>query len=107
MITMPAPTAEETIVTPDGLSLHVERFVPPAPPSGAVVIVHGFSTHSGNYRHVAQACARAGLAATLFDCRGHGESQGRRGHVDRFSDFVADLDQVVAGARTSWPGIPL
>src|SRR5206468_12333768 len=45
--------------------------------------------------------------ATLCDYRGHGRSQGRRGHVNRFSDFVADLDQAIAGARSSWPGIPL
>ena len=107
MFTMPAPTAEETIVTADGLSLHVERFVPSAPPSGALVMVHGFSAHIGNYRHVAKAAADAGLAVTLFDYRGHGQSQGRRGHVDRFSDFVADLDQAIAGARALWPGIPL
>jgi alpha-beta hydrolase superfamily lysophospholipase len=107
MISMPAPTAEETAVTADGLQLHVERFVPSTPPKGAVVVVHGFSAHIGNYRHVGHAFARADVAATLFDGRGHGRSQGRRGHVDRFADFVADLDQIVAGARALWPSIPL
>ena len=107
MITMPVPTAEETVVAADGIRLHVERFVPVTPPIGAVVVVHGFSAHIGNYRHVGQACAHAGLATTLFDCRGHGRSQGRRGHVDRFADFVADLDLIIAGARVLWPAIPL
>jgi alpha-beta hydrolase superfamily lysophospholipase len=113
MITMPAPTTEETVVTADGLALHVEHFQPPrgtasqTPAVGALVIVHGFSAHVGNYRHVAAACARAGLGTTLFDCRGHGRSQGRRGHVDRFADFVADLDLVMARARVVWPAMPL
>src|SRR5882724_172442 len=107
MITMPAPTAEETAVAADGLRLHVERFVPATPPLGALVVVHGFSAHVGNFRHVGQACAQAGLATTLFDNRGHGRSQGRRGHVNRFADFVADLDLIIAGARALWPAIPL
>jgi lysophospholipase len=107
MISMPAPSSEETVATSDGLALHVEQFLPVTAPTGALVLVHGFSTHVGNYRHVAAACARAGLATTLFDCRGHGRSQGRRGHVDRFADFVADLDLVVARVHSSWPAIPL
>src|SRR5664279_239072 len=107
MITTPAPSAEETVVAADGLKLHVERFVPATPPTGALVLVHGFSAHIGNYRHVGRACADAGLATTLFDCRGHGRSEGRRGYVRRFVDFVADLDLMVSGARTRWPSIPL
>jgi acylglycerol lipase len=105
--TLLAPTSEETVVTADGLRLHVERFVPAAAPAGALVLVHGFSAHIGNYRHVGRACADAGLATTLFDCRGHGRSQGRRGYVRRFVDFVADLDLIVGGARALWPSIPL
>jgi len=107
MISMPAPSSETTVTTADGLSLHVEHFLPDSPPTGALVIVHGFSTHVDPYRHVAGAAAGAGLATTLFDCRGHGRSQGRRGHVDRFSDFVADLDLVVARVREHWPALPL
>jgi alpha-beta hydrolase superfamily lysophospholipase len=107
MINLPVPDAEETAVTPDGLVLHVERFVPRTAPLGLLVIVHGFSAHIGNFRHVGRACADAGLATTLFDCRGHGRSQGRRGHVARFADFVSDLDLVMAGARALWPAIPL
>jgi alpha-beta hydrolase superfamily lysophospholipase len=107
MITMPAPTSEERVATADGLSLHVEHFRPQGAPVGALVIVHGFSAHIGNYRHVAGACAQAGLGTTLFDCRGHGQSEGRRGHVDRFADFVADLDLVMARALAVWPAVPL
>jgi alpha-beta hydrolase superfamily lysophospholipase len=107
MFTMPAPTLEETAVTPDGVSLHIERFLPGAAPSASLVFVHGFSTHIGNYRHLGRAAADIGLATTLFDCRGHGRSEGRRGYVKRFADFVADLDQVIAGARVLNPAAPV
>jgi alpha-beta hydrolase superfamily lysophospholipase len=104
---MPPPTREETVVAKDGLALHVERFVPAAAPRGVVVFVHGFSAHIGNFRHLGRAFADAGLAATLFDCRGHGRSQGRRGYVARFTDYADDLDLILAGARALWPGLPV
>jgi alpha-beta hydrolase superfamily lysophospholipase len=107
MFIMPAPSAQETVVTADSVSLHVERFTPSTAPAAALVFVHGFSAHIGNFRHLGHAAAQAGFATTLFDCRGHGHSQGRRGHVDRFGDFVADLDLVIAGARALNPAVPL
>jgi lysophospholipase len=113
MLAMPSPDVEESVVAPDGVRLHVERFVPAAAPGsggtpvGMLVFVHGFSAHIGNFRHLGRACADAGLATTLFDCRGHGRSQGRRGHVNRFADFVSDLDLVIAGARARHPTWPL
>jgi alpha-beta hydrolase superfamily lysophospholipase len=69
--------------------------------------VHGFDAHSARYRHVGSALAQAGLTATLFDSRGHGRSQGRRGHVDRFAQYGADLAAVAAAARAAAPGQPL
>jgi alpha-beta hydrolase superfamily lysophospholipase len=107
MITMPAPSSEETVTTPDGVKLHVERFVPRGVPVGTLVFVHGFSSHLGYFRHLGRAFADAGFTATLFDCRGHGRSDGRRGYVKRFGDFIADLDLVVGGARASNTALPL
>ncbi|HCF61596.1 MAG TPA: alpha/beta hydrolase, partial [Myxococcales bacterium] len=36
--------------------------------------------------------ARAGFAAHALDYRGHGQSDGRRAHVDDFGEYVADLE---------------
>lgn len=101
------PSEEHKIVVSGGLTLHAEQWVPAGAPRAAMVLVHGFSAHCGNYRHVAQAFVRAGVAAMLFDCRGHGRSPGRRGYVERFSDFCDDLDAILALARGRWPGVPL
>jgi len=62
-------------------------------------MVHGYSAHCGLYRHVGHAFASAGIAVTQFDCRGHGRSTGRRGHVEDFQDYVEDLAMVVDWAR--------
>jgi alpha-beta hydrolase superfamily lysophospholipase len=42
------------------------------------------------------ALVRAGFEVALVDLRGHGQSDGRRWHVDSFDDYLADLDAFLA-----------
>jgi lysophospholipase len=99
------PTHEESL-SAGGVALHVEHFCPASPARLVLVTVHGFGAHCGIYRHVATALLARGIAVTQFDCRGHGRSQGRRGHVDRFDDYHDDLSLVVRRARERTPGVP-
>jgi alpha-beta hydrolase superfamily lysophospholipase len=39
---------------------------------------------------------KAGFQAALLDFRGHGQSDGRRWHVDAFSEYLHDVDAFVA-----------
>jgi acylglycerol lipase len=100
---------EHIVETADGLRLHVERHEASGGAArAALVIIHGFSPYAGLYRPVGEAFARAAIDVTMFDCRGHGHSQGRRGYVRRFSDFQDDLHLVVEMARAKAPpGLPL
>jgi lysophospholipase len=72
----------------------------------SLVTVHGYSSHCGLYRHVGAAFASAGIAVTQFDCRGHGHSSGRRGHIVDFGEYVDDLALVIAWARQQEVGKP-
>jgi len=98
-----APSAGETLRTRDGLTLHVEPFPTAGPPIAVCVFIHGFSAYCEPYRPLAAALTRAGVAATLFDVRGHGRSEGRHGYVQRFSDYLDDLALIVAHARAAAP----
>jgi alpha-beta hydrolase superfamily lysophospholipase len=108
----PEPARPFRVATEDGLELAGESHLPPAAPRGRVVVVHGFAEHRKRYRTLAGELAGAGLEAHLFDLRGHGESSGRRGHVERFAEYREDLDRVVAailpssGAAGPAPGPP-
>jgi alpha-beta hydrolase superfamily lysophospholipase len=99
------PTRTERLAAA-GVELHVEHFLPASPARLVLVTVHGYGAYCGIYRHVAGAMLTHGIAVTQFDCRGHGLSQGRRGHVERFDDFHADLGLVVRRARELSPEIP-
>lgn len=83
-----------TIQSADGTSLRIGR-------SGEgerhALIVPGLAEHLGRYDHVVEALNGAGFAATVLELRGHGESGGKRGHVDRWTQY---LDDVKAAAAT-------
>jgi alpha-beta hydrolase superfamily lysophospholipase len=59
---------------------------------GRVVILHGFAEHLERYDKLVGELTNTGFTCHRFDLRGHGRSEGRRGHVSRFSDYRNDLD---------------
>jgi lysophospholipase len=101
----PAPEVEIALARPTA-KLHVEHYLARAETRQNAIFVHGYSAHCGLYRHVGAALAAAGIAVTLFDCRGHGRSQGRRGHVADFAEYVDDLVAVAEWACARNPGLP-
>jgi len=79
----------------DHLRLYWQRFTPHSP-RATVAVLHGGGDHSGRYPGISAALVRAGFQVALLDFRGHGQSDGRRWHVDAFSDYLSDLDAFVA-----------
>ncbi len=58
----------------DGLAY--ELALPAGAPRGGVVVLHGAGSCKENHRDFAALCADNGLAAIVFDQRGHGASEG-------------------------------
>ena len=54
-------------------------------------VVHGLGEHAGRYARFAGGMARHGMATYALDLRGHGESEGQRGHVDSWSQWAEDV----------------
>lgn len=79
----------------DHLRLYWQRYTPPSP-RATVAVLHGGGDHSGRYPALTSALVRGGFQVALVDFRGHGQSDGRRWHVDAFSDYLSDLDALVA-----------
>ena len=83
-----------TIQSADGTQLRIGKS---GEGSRHVLIIPGLAEHLGRYTHVVEALNGAGCAVTVLELRGHGESGGKRGHVDRWSQY---LDDVRAAAAT-------
>jgi alpha-beta hydrolase superfamily lysophospholipase len=99
------------VATTDGTDLLVRRWpvggAGSVPPWASVLIVHGLGEHSGRYEQVGDQLAAAGLDVHAFDLRGNGGSGGRRGHLDRWSQFHDDLERRLAAVRLSTTGQPV
>ncbi len=78
----------ETITSSDGTKLRVGH-------SGTgdknILIVPGLAEHMGRYTHVVAALNDAGWRCTVVELRGHGESEGKRGHVNRWTEYIEDV----------------
>jgi len=86
---------EGTIASADGTTLSYRAW----PKAGADVtfaVVHGLGDHARRYERFAQAMTRYGFGTFAIDLRGHGKSAGRRGHVDRWSQWTDDVAAFVA-----------
>ncbi len=73
-----------------GVRLHYRAW-PVDEPRAAVLVLHGLFEHSRRYLELAAAMNDAGFSTFAMDHRGHGLSDGRRGHVARFGRFVDDV----------------
>ncbi len=74
-------------------------------PEHVVLLVHGFAEHSARYEHFGAWFAARGCSVHAYDHQGHGRSEGARGHVRRFEDFLDDLDAMLAAVAGEHPGI--
>ncbi|MBO0690916.1 MAG: lysophospholipase [Candidatus Dormibacteraeota bacterium] len=60
-------------------------------PRGVLLVVHGLGEHAGRYGRLAAAMVPRGWSCWAADLRGMGASEGRRGHLERWSDWVRDV----------------
>ena len=66
-----------------------------------ILLVHGLAEHAGRYEHVAARLVEGGYRVTLLELRGHGESEGQRGHTRHWHRYVEDLQ--LAGSVVQRP----
>ncbi len=66
--------------------------VPAGTPFAYLAVLHGYGDHSGRYLELMQWLAARGIACHALDFRGHGKAQGRPGHVERWEEYLEDLD---------------
>ncbi len=92
----------------DGLRIFVQGWEPEElPVIGVVCLVHGIGEHTGRYGHVAQVLTGAGYVLMGADWRGHGNSEGKRGHVPSMEAVLNDIDRLLEEARHRYEGSPL
>jgi len=83
------------IQTKDQLLLHVQQWNDNKKSKGTICIIHGLGEHQGRYAHVAEFYIENGFQIYSFDQRGHGLSEGKRGHTPGLDYNLDDLERVI------------
>jgi alpha-beta hydrolase superfamily lysophospholipase len=92
---------------PGGLCLlHVRELAAFGEPRGGIAIVHDAGDHGGRYLAAAARLAEAGWAVALPDLRGHGRSEGERGHSAGPAEIARDLRAVEEHVAYRLPDAP-
>lgn len=76
----------------DGTLLSTESLPSKKKAKGALLVIHGMGEHSGRHHELAEQAHELGLNVFLIDLRGHGKSQGVRGHFSSWEVLLSDLD---------------
>lgn len=72
-------------------SIDFEVFSPTGATVGGVILTHGYAEHRRRYGEVVRAFVERGLVVASYDLRGHGRSEGVRGHIVQFGEYLDDL----------------
>lgn len=97
---------EETIES-TGAQIFVRSWTPTGPPRAIVTICHGVNSHSGYFLWAGEQLAAQGYAVFALDLRGRGRSSGERFYIERFQEYLDDVDATIRLARSRHPGLPV
>ncbi len=90
----------------DGLKLFAHAYPSKNPPKAIICMVHGHGEHIGRYEHLAAALNDADYTFIGFDHRGHGQSDGTRGHIPSYETLLDDIEIFLAEIEEDYPDVP-
>lgn len=101
-----SPSVEEkNFKSFDETELFSQAWTPDQKPKALVIGTHGLGEHADSYRFLGNALTKKNYKLIMFDHRGHGRSEGKRG-VGTIDEFVLDLKVFIDFARKNNPDLP-
>jgi len=92
-------TKEEfSIIARDGKSLF-GRSWKVHEPKAMICMIHGLGEHSGRYEHVGDYFITNNCSFFAIDLRGHGLSEGKKGHASSMDILLGDVEELMMHAR--------
>jgi alpha-beta hydrolase superfamily lysophospholipase len=87
--------------------IHHHAWLPDQGARAVVVLLHGYGEHLALYDALACRLTAAGCAVHALDSVGHGRSDGERGRLDSWDDYVEDARKLARIATERHPGAPV
>lgn len=97
----------ENITAKDGKKLKFYSWLPDQKIYAAIGIIHGLGEHSNRYNDFAKYFCDKGFGIYSIDLRGHGLSEGKRGHINNFNTLLDDSEEMFIQIRKRNLNIPM
>jgi len=95
-------------VTRSGKKIFAQVWQPDTETQEPVIcLVHGLGEHSSRYVELPEILVNHGYKVVSFDLMGHGKSEGKRGHIDSYNDYMEDISRLLAEAKLLFPSSDL
>ncbi len=91
----------------DDLNIYGKYWAPDNDVKGVVCLVHGMGEHCERYAHVGEYLVKHDIALVAYDQRGHGKSDGKRGHTPSYDHLLQGVENLIYKGRELFPEIPL
>lgn len=91
--------------TPDGLKIYAIDW-PCEQPRAVVGLIHGLGEHVHRYEHLVEFLHQHQIAVIGYDRRGHGQSEGKKGHTTSYRAFLDEIAQLAVEAEERYPKLP-
>jgi acylglycerol lipase len=91
----------------DKLTFFGQKWQPETAPKAVVALVHGMGEHSGRYTYWVNFLVRNHYAVMGFDHRGHGKSEGQRGHTPKYEYLLDDVENFLRQVKINYPDLPI
>jgi len=88
--------------TSDNLSLEVQQYLQTENPEKIILIVHGHGEHAGRFQKVAEYFNEKGISVIALTLRGHGNSEGKKGHAPSMEQLLTDIEYFVRFVRVDY-----
>jgi acylglycerol lipase len=82
-------------------------YLAPQNPKAIICLCHGWGEHSLRYKGWAERFAAHGYGFLAWDHIGHGQSEGKRGHVNSYQVFMEEINLAINKANEFIPGTPV
>lgn len=79
----------------DNINLFGQSWLPEGETKAVINLIHGIGEHSTRYASMAEYYTQKGIAVYAIDYRGHGKSDGKRGHTPEYESLMKDIDKLM------------
>jgi acylglycerol lipase len=94
------------ILSKDGLTLSIHHWKCEKP-SHVLCVIHGLGEHGRRYAHVAEFLLQNNIATVAIDHRGHGKSEGKKGHTKSYDHMLSDVEELLKYTRLEYIDTPI